>query len=52
MGLETLQLDVTSEESIQNAATYIKEATGGKLDFLVNNAGIGKFKSRKNSNCS
>ncbi|CZR61762.1 related to 1-acyldihydroxyacetone-phosphate reductase [Phialocephala subalpina] len=43
VGLETLQLDVTSEESIQNAVTHIKKATGGKLDFLVNNAGIGRL---------
>jgi 1-acylglycerone phosphate reductase len=41
MGLDTLQLDVTSEESIQNAVRYIEKETGGKLDYLVNNAGMG-----------
>jgi 1-acylglycerone phosphate reductase len=46
MGLETVQLDVTSEESIQNAVRYIEKETGGKLDYLVNNAGMGMFKSR------
>jgi 1-acylglycerone phosphate reductase len=42
MGLEVLQLDVTSQESIQNAMDEVQKAAGGKLDFLVNNAGSGK----------
>ncbi|KAH8794844.1 hypothetical protein BGZ57DRAFT_810926 [Hyaloscypha finlandica] len=41
MGLDTVQLDVTSEESIQNAVRYIEMESGGKLDYLVNNAGMG-----------
>ena len=45
IGLDILQLDVTSEESIQNAVTYIERETGGKLNYLVNNAGIGTFRS-------
>jgi 1-acylglycerone phosphate reductase len=44
-GMETLELDVTSAESIQNAANAIQTATGGMLDFLVNNSGIGTMPS-------
>jgi 1-acylglycerone phosphate reductase len=44
IGLEILQLDVTSEESIQDAAKYIQKETGGKLNYLVNNAGMGRFR--------
>ncbi len=40
-GLETVQLDVTSEESIEGAVCRVKELTGGSLDALVNNAGAG-----------
>lgn len=43
MGLEVLQLDVTSQESIRQAVEEVQKATGGKLDFLVNNAGSGEF---------
>jgi NADP-dependent 3-hydroxy acid dehydrogenase YdfG len=49
MGLDTVQLDVTSEESIQNAVRYIEKESGGKLDYLVNNAGMGRF---QRSQCS
>ena len=41
LGLATVQLDVTSAQSIENAVTEITKITGGKLDFLVNNAGMG-----------
>ncbi|EME42831.1 hypothetical protein DOTSEDRAFT_72323 [Dothistroma septosporum NZE10] len=34
-----LPLDVTSEESIKNAASEVSKATGGKLDILINNSG-------------
>ncbi|KAK4621881.1 Short-chain dehydrogenase ptmH [Fulvia fulva] len=34
-----LPLDVTSEESIKNAASAVSKATGGKLDILINNSG-------------
>jgi 1-acylglycerone phosphate reductase len=36
-----LALDVTSTESIAAAVKTIKNATGGKLDVLINNAGHG-----------
>lgn len=42
MGIETLSLDVTSPQSIETAVATINEATGGKLDILVNNSGIGR----------
>jgi NAD(P)-dependent dehydrogenase (short-subunit alcohol dehydrogenase family) len=45
MGLDTIQLDVTSEESIQDAVRFIEKETGGKLNYLVNNAGMGTFRS-------
>ncbi|CAI7642842.1 unnamed protein product [Penicillium pancosmium] len=41
MGLDILQLDVTDEESIKQAVSTVKAATGGYLDFLVNNSGAG-----------
>jgi 1-acylglycerone phosphate reductase len=41
-GIEVLQLDVLSPESIQMAAAEVLKATGGELDFLVNNAGGGE----------
>lgn len=34
-----LALDVTSQPSIQEAVAAVAEATGGTLDYLVNNAG-------------
>ena len=39
-GVTTLALDVTSEASIAAAAARIEQETGGRLDALVNNAGI------------
>ncbi|KAI6082179.1 putative short-chain dehydrogenase/reductase [Hypoxylon rubiginosum] len=39
-GIETLALDVTSESSIEEAAAHISKLTGGKLDILINNAGV------------
>ncbi|KAI2468849.1 oxidoreductase [Annulohypoxylon bovei var. microspora] len=35
-----LSLDVTSPESIAAAASAVSTATGGKLDYLVNNSGF------------
>ena len=43
IGCEIVQLDVTSKESIEKAVSEITKSTGGKLDFLVNNAGQGKL---------
>ncbi|PWY96832.1 Dehydrogenase/reductase SDR family protein 7-like protein [Testicularia cyperi] len=39
-GVEFVQLDVTSPESVQNAIQQV-EAKAGKIDILVNNAGQG-----------
>jgi short-subunit dehydrogenase len=41
MNIKTLQLDVSSEESIKAAAQAVSEMTGNSLDILVNNAGTG-----------
>jgi len=41
LGLDVLQLDVVDDESVKQAVEKIKEATGGTLDFLVNNSGGG-----------
>lgn len=36
-----VQLDVTSSSSISEAVKQVAQITGGRLDFLVNNAGYG-----------
>jgi 1-acylglycerone phosphate reductase len=36
-----IALDVTSTESIQVAVKIVSKKTGGKLDYLINNAGLG-----------
>ncbi|KAK8040972.1 short-chain dehydrogenase/reductase [Apiospora phragmitis] len=38
LGLETVVMDVTSEFSIRDAV--VSKVTGGKLDILINNAGL------------
>jgi NAD(P)-dependent dehydrogenase (short-subunit alcohol dehydrogenase family) len=40
-GIETLALDVLSDESIQACVAQVARLTGGTLDVLVNNAGSG-----------
>ena len=40
IGVEILELDVTSTESVDAAFTTLFGKTGGKLDVLVNNAGV------------
>ncbi|KAK5057872.1 hypothetical protein LTR84_011873 [Exophiala bonariae] len=40
-GIETVALDVQSEKSIQEAVLQVSDLTGGSLDVLINNAGIG-----------
>ncbi|PFH62271.1 hypothetical protein XA68_14402 [Ophiocordyceps unilateralis] len=40
-GMETVQLDTTSDESIVNAVSRVRDLTGGSLDVLLNNAGAG-----------
>lgn len=39
LGVHTLQVDVTSDESVKNAFEYIQKESGGRLDYLFNNAG-------------
>ena len=39
IGIETISLEVTDAQSIAAARDTISEKTGGKLDYLVNNAG-------------
>lgn len=41
LGVETLALDVLSEESLQAALKEVSALTNGSLDVLVNNAGAG-----------
>jgi NAD(P)-dependent dehydrogenase (short-subunit alcohol dehydrogenase family) len=38
LGIKTLQLDVTDLSSVRACRDQVREATGGKLDILVNNA--------------
>jgi 1-acylglycerone phosphate reductase len=41
MGIQTLELDVTQSASILAAVEIVKKASGGSLDYLINNAGTG-----------
>jgi 1-acylglycerone phosphate reductase len=43
MGVTVLALDITDSSSIVEVVTSVSKATGGMLDFLVNNAGIGEL---------
>jgi 1-acylglycerone phosphate reductase len=38
-GIEVLELEVTSQDSIRQCAAAVEKLTGGSLDILVNNAG-------------
>jgi len=38
-GIEVLELEVTSQDSIRRCVTVVEKLTGGLLDILVNNAG-------------
>ncbi|KAI1264218.1 short-chain dehydrogenase/reductase [Xylariaceae sp. FL1019] len=40
LGIEALQLDVTSTASISAAVSTVRNATGGALDILINNAAV------------
>ena len=40
LGARFVQLDVTDEDSVTAAAALVAHATGGRLDVLINNAGI------------
>ncbi|KIX01063.1 uncharacterized protein Z518_10129 [Rhinocladiella mackenziei CBS 650.93] len=39
LGIETLSLDVTSDDSIKTCVQEVSSLTGGSLDILINNAG-------------
>ncbi|CAI4210904.1 unnamed protein product [Parascedosporium putredinis] len=41
LGIEVIELDVESTESIRAAAETVNSFTGGRLDFLINNSGSG-----------
>ena len=43
MGMTILPLDVVNPSSIAEAVKSVEAATGGTLDFLVNNSGIGEL---------
>jgi NADP-dependent 3-hydroxy acid dehydrogenase YdfG len=43
MGITTFELDVTSPDSIRNGVSFVEKETEGRLDFLVNNAGMGTY---------
>jgi 1-acylglycerone phosphate reductase len=45
LGMDVLPLDVVDDASVKGAVETIKKATGGTLDFLVNNSGSGMFKN-------
>ncbi|MBV8115807.1 MAG: SDR family oxidoreductase [Silvibacterium sp.] len=40
LGIETIELDVTDQASVDSAFKALFTKTGGKLDVLINNAGI------------
>jgi NAD(P)-dependent dehydrogenase (short-subunit alcohol dehydrogenase family) len=40
LGTRFVALDVTDEDSVTEAAALVAAATGGRLDVLINNAGI------------
>lgn len=40
VALFVVELDVTSDESVRDAANSILSVTGGKIDVIINNAGI------------
>ncbi|KAH7350684.1 hypothetical protein BKA65DRAFT_549684 [Rhexocercosporidium sp. MPI-PUGE-AT-0058] len=50
LGLTTLELDVTAPTSIEQVVAEVANITGGKLDFLVNNAGMGNTMPLLDSN--
>ncbi|KAI2780131.1 NAD(P)-binding protein [Daldinia loculata] len=40
IGIETMVLDVTSQDSVNKAVAHVSKLTDGKLDVLINNAGV------------
>ncbi|KAE9374132.1 NAD(P)-binding protein [Stipitochalara longipes BDJ] len=49
-GIEVLELDVLDEGSCRKAAGWVREATGGTLNVLVNNSGVGYIMPLLDSN--
>lgn len=47
LGCEAVELDVTKEESLQEAVKVVNLKTDGNLDMLINNAGISTRNTRK-----
>ena len=43
IGCGIVLLDVTKQETIKASAEVVKAKTGGKLDMLINNAGMGEI---------
>ncbi|MFN3312122.1 MAG: SDR family oxidoreductase [Hyphomonas sp.] len=41
LAIEVVEIDVTSDESVTAGVTEVLDRTGGTLDVLINNAGIG-----------
>lgn len=41
MGMHVLSLDVTDPRSLEAAVETVETTTGGTLDILVNNSGVG-----------
>jgi NAD(P)-dependent dehydrogenase (short-subunit alcohol dehydrogenase family) len=41
-GCEIMALDVTDEKSVLEAVEHVSEKAGGKLHYLINNAGMSK----------
>jgi enoyl-[acyl-carrier-protein] reductase (NADH) len=50
-GIEILALDVTDPNSLKVAVEHVREATGGTLDVLINNSGVGKSSSSFSTTC-
>ncbi|KAI0444703.1 short-chain dehydrogenase/reductase [Xylaria telfairii] len=40
LGIETFEMNVTSGSSVESGVARVREATGGRLDILINNAGV------------
>ena len=40
LGCEIILLDVTSEETIKAASEIVRDKDNGKLEILINNAGL------------
>jgi NAD(P)-dependent dehydrogenase (short-subunit alcohol dehydrogenase family) len=48
LSVETVELDVTNNASVDTAFKVVSAKTGGKLDVLVNNAGLAFGRHRGN----